>query len=174
MAWDTNVDRMNVSSSLPAPELDVSEWIGTPSSLEALRGQVVLIEAFQMLCPGCIRYGLPQAQRVQRMFPDVAVIGLHTVFEHHAVTGPDALKVFLSEFGIHFPVGIDRHDVRSIPVTMERYQLQGTPSTLVIDRERRLRLSHFGAVDDLALGGVLGRLLSEGDGRDSQPDSADE
>ena len=148
----------------------MTEWIGAPSPLESLRGRVVLIEAFQMLCPGCIQYGLPQAQRVQRMFPEVAVLGLHTVFEHHAVTGPDALKVFLSEFGIGFPVGIDRHDGRSIPVTMERYELRGTPSTLVIDREGRLRLSHFGAVDDLALGGVLGRLLGEGEHADAGGD----
>jgi hypothetical protein len=77
---------------------------------------VVLIEAFQMLCPGCIRYGLPQARRVQRAFPDSAVVGIHTVFEHHEVTGPDALEVFLSEFGIGFPVGIDRHDGQPIPV----------------------------------------------------------
>ncbi|MGH3560477.1 MAG: hypothetical protein ACRDTN_01360 [Mycobacterium sp.] len=53
----------------PAPELDVSEWLGEASPLESLRGRVVLIEAFQMLCPGCIRYGLPQAQRVLRLFP---------------------------------------------------------------------------------------------------------
>ena len=31
----------------------------------------------------------------------------------------------------------------------------------MIDREGQLRLSHFGAIDDLALGGVLGRLLGE-------------
>jgi hypothetical protein len=121
----------------------------------------VLIEAFQMLCPGCISYGLPQAQKVQKMLKDVTVIGLHTVFEHHEVTGPDALKVFLAEFGIGFPVGIDRHENHRIPVTMQRYQLQGTPSTLVIDRAGRLRLSHFGKIDDLALGSVLGRLLEE-------------
>lgn len=150
-------------SPSPAPELDVTEWIGEPSPLESLRGRVVLIETFQMLCPGCIRYGLPQAQRVHQLFPSIAVIGLHTVFEHHAVTGPDALKVFLSEFGIRFPVGIDRHDGgRSMPVTMQRYGLQGTPSTLVIDRFGRLRLSHLGVVDDLALGVLLGELLVEG------------
>lgn len=149
-------------SPSPAPELDVAEWIGEPSPLESLRGRVVLIETFQMLCPGCIHYGLPQAQRVHRLFPSIAVIGLHTVFEHHAVTGPDALKVFLSEFGIHFPVGIDRHDDgRSMPVTMQRYGLQGTPSTLVIDRVGRLRFSHLGVVDGLALGVLLGELLVE-------------
>ncbi len=155
-----------LSESLPlAPELDVSEWLGDASPLESLRGRVVLIEAFQMLCPGCIHYGIPQAQRVHRLFPQVAVIGLHTVFEHHAVTGRDALEVFLSEFGIGFPVGIDRHeDGHMMPVTMRRYHLEGTPSTLVIDRAGRLRFSHLGSVEDLALGVILGQLLTEGDG----------
>ncbi|HEU4361393.1 MAG TPA: TlpA family protein disulfide reductase [Mycobacterium sp.] len=150
--------------SLPlAPELDVSEWLGAPSSLESLRGRVVLIEAFQMLCPGCIRYGLPQVQRIHQLFPQVAVIGLHTVFEHHAVTGRDALEVFVAEFGIRFPVGIDRHDGDdTMPVTMRRYHLEGTPSTLLIDRTGRLRFSHLGAVDDLVLGVLLGQSLTEG------------
>lgn len=153
------------SESLPlAPELDVCEWLGEPSTLESLRGRVVLIEAFQMLCPGCIRYGLPQAQKVHRLFPQIAVIGLHTVFEHHAVTGRDALEVFVAEFGIHFPVGIDRHDGDdTMPVTMRRYRLEGTPSTLLIDKTGRLRFSHLGAVEDLVLGGLLGQLLTEGD-----------
>ncbi|GAB3046358.1 redoxin domain-containing protein [Parafrigoribacterium mesophilum] len=151
---------MTDSSNL-APELDVSEWIGQPSPLESLRGRVVLIEAFQMLCPGCISYGLPQAEKVKRMLKDVAVVGLHTVFEHHEVTGPEALKVFLAEFGIDFPVGVDRHERDAIPVTMQRYGLQGTPSTLVIDRAGHLRFSHFGKIDDLALGSILGRLLDE-------------
>ncbi|HTM84767.1 MAG TPA: TlpA disulfide reductase family protein [Mycobacterium sp.] len=146
-----------------APELDVVEWLGVPSSLESLRGRVVLVETFQMLCPGCIRYGLPQAQRVHRQFPQVAVVGLHTVFEHHAVTGSAALKVFLAEFDIRFPVGIDRHeDGRAMPVTMRQYGLQGTPSTLLIDRAGRLRFSHLGAVDDLVLGVLLGELLADG------------
>lgn len=151
-----------------APELEISEWIGEPSPLASLRGRVVLIETFQMLCPGCIRYGLPQAQKVHRLFPQTAVIGLHTVFEHHAVTGPEALKVFLSEFDIRFPVGIDRHEGGDpMPVTMRRYGLQGTPSTLVIDRTGRLRFAHLGAVDDLALGILLGQLHAEGtDGSD--------
>jgi thiol-disulfide isomerase/thioredoxin len=152
---------MSITAGTLAPELDVSAWIGTPSPLESLRGRVVLVEAFQMLCPGCVRFGLPQAQRVQHAFPEVAVVGFHTVFEHHEVTGPDALAAFLSEFGIDFPVGIDRHDGQAIPVTMKRYELRGTPSTLVIDKAGHLRFSHFGTLDDLNLGVVLGRLLEE-------------
>ncbi|HEX7321882.1 MAG TPA: TlpA disulfide reductase family protein [Mycobacterium sp.] len=157
-----------VESAPLAPELDVAEWIGNPSPLESLRGRVVLVETFQMLCPGCIHYGLPQAQKVHRLLPEVAVIGLHTVFEHHAVTGRAALEVFLSEFGIGFPVGIDRHeDGNPMPMTMRRYRLEGTPSTLLIDRVGRLRFSHLGAVDDLALGALLGQLLTEGEGAES-------
>ena len=144
-----------------APELDVDGWVGTPTPLASVRGHVVLIEAFQMLCAGCIYHGLPQAQRVQRLFPDVVVVGLHTAFEHRAVTGRDALEVFVSELGISFPVAIDRHDSDTIPITMRRYALGGTPSTIVIDRSGRVRLSHLGTLDDLALGGVLGRLLAE-------------
>ncbi|MDP3892718.1 TlpA disulfide reductase family protein [Nocardioides sp.] len=144
-----------------APEFDVSEWIGQPQPLEDLRGRVVLVETFQMLCPGCVSHGLPQATRVQAAFPDVAVVGLHTVFEHHDAMTPLALRAFLSEYRITFPVGIDRHDADPIPTTMQSYGLQGTPSTLLIDRLGRLRLSAFGALDDLQLGVHLGRLLDE-------------
>jgi len=152
---------MAPAQHVPAPEFDVEEWIGTPSPLASLRGKVVLVEAFQMLCAGCVNYGIPQAQRVQRMFPNVAVVGLHTVFEHHEVTGPDALKVFLHEFGVRFPVGIDRHDGDSIPVTMRTYGLEGTPSTLLFDKAGSLMFSHLGKVDDLALGVMIGQLIAQ-------------
>lgn len=39
--------------------------------------------------------------------------------------------------------------------------MQGTPTLLLIDRAGRLRLQHFGTVDDLRLGAQLGRLLAE-------------
>ncbi len=149
-----------------APELDVDEWLNSePLTLEGLRGKVVLIEAFQMLCPGCVTTALPQVVEVRRAFADdqLVVIGLHTVFEHHEVTGPDALTVFLSEFGISFPVGIDRHDDprSAIPSTMRRYGLRGTPSQILIDRNGRLRALDFGAVDDLVVGARIGQLLAE-------------
>ena len=41
------------------PELQTTDWLNTdePVSLGALRGKVVVIEAFQMLCPGCVSHG---------------------------------------------------------------------------------------------------------------------
>ncbi len=149
----------------PAPELVVSEWLNTddPPTLLRLRGQVVVIEAFQMLCPGCVAHGLPQAQRVQATFgTDLVVLGLHTVFEHHAAMTPVALAAFLHEYRITFPVGVDASQPDDdIPVTMRRYGLRGTPSLLLVDRSGRLRANVFGQIDDLALGASLARLLAE-------------
>ncbi len=148
----------------PAPPLQISEWINTDTPLElaALHGKVVVLHAFQMLCPGCIAHGLPQAERLHRIFAEdgVVVIGLHTVFEHHAVTGPDALRAFVHEYRWSFPIGIDRAtEGRLIPQTMRAYGMQGTPSLVLIDRNGQMRLQHMGKIDDLALGGIIGRLL---------------
>lgn len=79
-----------------APAWSTERWFNTdaPLTLDALRGRVVMLYAFQMLCPGCVSHGIPQAQRVAREFADapVTVVGLHTVFEHHAVMGPEASR----------------------------------------------------------------------------------
>lgn len=150
------------SRNYPAPELEVDEWIGTPHTLADLRGKVVLIEAFQMLCAGCVRYGIPQAQKVHRAFPKVTVLGLHSVFEHHEAMGVDALKVFLSEFRITFPVAVDKQDGGYLPVTMRKYGMEGTPTTVIIDQDGGVAFSHLGQLDDLVLGGLLGEVLGRG------------
>ncbi|MCC6438713.1 MAG: TlpA family protein disulfide reductase [Acidimicrobiales bacterium] len=153
------------NSSRPAPPLDVSTWFNTqaPLSLADLRGQVVVIEAFQMLCPGCVSHGLPQAQRIVDTFGgDVTVLGLHTVFEHHNAMTPVSLEAFLHEYRIGFPVGVDTHDrPGGMPITMSRYQLRGTPSLVLIDRGGTIRLNAFGHIDDLTVGAAIARLVDE-------------
>ena len=149
-----------------ASPLRAAQWFNTekPIALDALRGRVVVIHAFQMLCPGCVSQGLPQAMKVHKLFPssEVVVLGLHTVFEHHDVMGQNALKVFLHEYRITFPVGVDLPATdHPVPTTMQAYGLRGTPSSVVIDRSGRVRLNHFGLMDDLQLGALLGTLLSE-------------
>ncbi|APZ95718.1 redoxin family protein [Fuerstiella marisgermanici] len=149
-----------------APDWDVSEWLNTPAplTLQELRGRVVLVEAFQMLCPGCVGEALPQAKRVASTFDDqdVAVIGLHTVFEHHAAQGGrDALAAFLHEYGITFPVGIDRVSTQLLPITMAAYKMQGTPTQILIDRNGYLRKQQFGSCEDLKLGAEIMALMRE-------------
>ena len=148
------------------PELQVSEWFNTdtPLTLAALRGQVVVLHASQMLCPGCVAHGLPQAKRLAQVFAaqGLVLIGLHTVFEHHAVMTPAALRVFLHEYRIGFPVGVDMPgESGPLPRTMQAYQLGGTPSLLVFDRAGQLQLKQLGQVDDLPLGALLGELLAQ-------------
>ena len=79
-----------------APEITVSRWFNTPEplTLAGLRGRPVLLHAFQMLCPGCVSHGTPQTQRAFELFrnSDLQVIGLHTVFEHHAAMTPVSLE----------------------------------------------------------------------------------
>lgn len=147
------------------PEWQVSTWLNTPNplTLRDLRGKVVLLHTFQMLCPGCVAYGLPQAERVRQTFPatELAVVGLHTVFEHHAVMNVDALRAFIHEYRWSLPIGVDEPDGRGgLSLTMSRYGLRGTPSCLVLDRQGRVQLHHFGQIDDLSLGALLGRLIA--------------
>ncbi len=155
-----------LSPPATAAPLSIAQWFNTEASitLDSLRGRVVLIHAFQMLCPGCVAQGLPQAMKVHQLFPasEVVVLGLHTVFEHHDAMTPTTLKAFLHEYRITFPVGVDRPAADSpIPTTMQAYGLRGTPSLIVIDRQGVVRLNHFGHIEDLALGALLGTLVSE-------------
>lgn len=150
----------------PAPEWDIAQWFNTPTalSLSALRGRVIVAGAFQMLCPGCVAQTIPQLRQAHAMFSGqgVAVIGLHTVFEHHDAMGPRALAAFLHEYRVSFPVGVDRAiEDDPIPSTMRRYRMQGTPTLLLIDRSGRLRRHTFGHVPDLQLGAEIGALIGE-------------
>jgi peroxiredoxin len=156
---------MTISSRV-APELRVSQWFNTerPLSLQALRGRVVVLHAFQMLCPGCVTHGIPQAAAVHAAFPpdEVAVIGLHSVFEHHEAMAPHALQAFIHEYRIAFPVAVDAAGTPGpVPQTMQAYGLRGTPSLMVLDHEGRIRLHQFGRMDDLRLGALIGELRAE-------------
>ena len=154
----------------PAPPWVTQQWFNSDGAVQLadLRGKVVVLHAFQMLCPACVLQGLPQAQRVHATFApqDVAVIGLHTVFEHHSAMTPVSLAAFLHEFRIGFPVGVDApgNDGRNpIPLTMQAYGMQGTPSLVLIDRHGRVRHHAFGAQDDLLLGAAIAALVVEGE-----------
>lgn len=152
----------------PAPEWQAERWLNSdrPLTLADFRGRIVALHAFQMLCPGCVQHGLPQAQRIARTFDPsrVAVIGLHTVFEHHAAMAPEALAVFASEYRLTFPIGIDApSDVGPIPRTMAAYGMQGTPTLILIDHAGRLRKQSFGVEDDMRTGADIGFLLAEQD-----------
>lgn len=148
-----------------APALSVSQWFNTDAepTLEGLRGKVVVIEAFQMLCPGCVSHGVPQIKSIWETFPEdqVSVLGLHTVFEHHEAMTPVSLAAFIHEYDLRFPVGVDQPGAAAMPKTMEAYSMRGTPSLIIIDRQGRLRANHFGQATDMRVAYHITSLLHE-------------
>lgn len=157
---------MNDNAHPMAPALQVERWFNTPApiTLDALRGKVVVLEAFQMLCPGCVSHGTPQTQRAHAMFrnTDLQVIGLHTVFEHHAAMTPVSLKAFVHENRLTFPIGVDTAGVDSpIPATMASYGMRGTPTLIVIRRNGTVYHHGFGQQDDMAVGAMIAAVLGE-------------
>ena len=149
------------------PELQVEAWLNTnkPLTLAKLKGRVVVLVAFQMLCPGCVSHALPQAKKLaERFSPDeVAVIGLHCVFEHHQVMTIDALKAFNHEYRWSFPIAVDKpgSGKHGLPLTMEAYEMRGTPTVLLFDRQGRLRRHYLGQVDDIRIAAEIMSLAIE-------------
>jgi peroxiredoxin len=158
---------MSDSETIEAPEWIVSQWLNSEAdiTLASLRGRVVVAGAFQMLCPGCVSDLIPQLRKAHALFKgaEVSIVGLHTVFEHHAAMEPVSLQAFLHENRITFPVGVDRPGLpeQAIPQTMQLYGMQGTPTMLLIDRRGHLRRMGFGHMDDMQLGAEIMALLGE-------------
>src|ERR1700721_2251003 len=120
-----------MTTSTYAPELHVQTWFNTdrPLLLSTLRGRVIVLTAFQVLCPNSIGSGVPQAQRIYETFApsDVAVIGLHTTFEHHDAFNAAVLKAFIQEYRLKFPIALDQpNSAGPIPHPMERNNRRGT------------------------------------------------
>lgn len=153
---------MNVQAA-KAPAWTTSRWVNSdPLTVDDLRGKVIALQAFQMLCPGCVTVALPQARKLTQVFgAELAVVGLHSVFEHHEAMTETALRAFTYEFGLDFPIAIDAHNGFQEPITFADYEMKGTPTMVLIDRRGRLRAQHFGAVDDMSLARAITQLAME-------------
>jgi len=196
-----------------APNLQVSEWVqGIPTNFDQEKDQIVLVEVFQVNCPGCFMYGIPEAINIYNNYRDegVRVLGVATAFEDYDKNTLDNLKLLLEtgevigdtkqglgqygklndsklDYKIPFPVAVDSlkkttqdisqgrimdiinnqipdfdsqpEDYRNQMIqrvkdyltskeyeaeTFEMYSLQGTPSTILVDRKGILRDVSFG------------------------------
>jgi hypothetical protein len=147
------------------PAFLTAQYFNAPEAptLEKLKGKVVVLLGFQMLCPGSLRHALPQAERLARAFnaDEVAVVGLHMVFENHKDMTPSLLEPFLKAERITIPILVDAPSGDGMPKTMEAYGMQGTPTVLLFDRQGRLRRHYLGAVDDVRLGAEIMALALE-------------
>ena len=204
---------MTAAIGQKAPNLSISEWVqGMPTNLDEEKDHIVLVEVFQVNCPGCFMYGIPQAIEIYNRYKDdgVRVIGVATAFEDFDKNTLENLKMLaetgqvigetlqsLGQYGkldgdklgykIPFPLGMDAlvrttgepsqsaimdviypqipdfdsknkeyrdqiiRRVRDHMVskeysarTFETYALNGTPSSILVDREGILRDVSFG------------------------------
>jgi thiol-disulfide isomerase/thioredoxin len=209
-----------------APLLPVSDWVqGGPVNFDQLSGRVVLVEVFQLNCPGCFLYSLPEAVDLYQRYFDkgLSVLGVATAFEDFDKNNLDNLirliengdvvgetQLMLGRQGkliagqlpyrIPFPVAMDRLHKRQADVsqdeiiafindhisdfeqqpeiyqqqireqvqhyfeslayhaeTFELFDLKGTPSHILVDKQGLLRDCEFGGYPDLEAR-VLGLL----------------
>ena len=153
----------------PAPEFEVGVWMnGEGVTLSELRGKVVLIDFFQLWCPGCKRFSIPLVTQWKQTFAAdiqagrLEVISIHTVFEGHDYQNNERLTAFLAERNIDHLVGVDLHkDGARVPETMRRFQTRGTPEIAMIDKDGVIRFQQFGGFPTDEAEAFLKLLLSE-------------
>ncbi len=152
-----------------APEWKIAKWIkGEGSSLADLKGQVVIIDFFQLWCPGCNKFSIPLMSLWEKEFaPEISskklsLISIHTVFEGHEYQTNKRLQKFIKEKKFGHPVGVDNQSpVSRLPDTMRTYQTYGTPEMAFIDKKGRLRFQKFGYFDPEWATTFVRQLLSE-------------
>ena len=67
-----------------APNFQVSEWVqGAPTNFDQEKDHIVLLEVFQVNCPGCFMHAIPEAIKIYNKYggDGVRVLGLATAFE---------------------------------------------------------------------------------------------
>jgi hypothetical protein len=127
-------------------DISIETWIqGGLMTLNDLVGSVVLVEVFQVNCPGCFLYALPKAIQLHETFHEkgLTIIGLATAFEDYDKNTLENLRRLVEsgevigetlkalnhqgmltdgklEWRLPFPVGMDRVLPDTEPLTQER------------------------------------------------------
>lgn len=131
-----------------APELIAGgEWFNLPAgrqslTLKELRGKVVLIDFWTYTCINCIRT-LPYLKDWDAKYRDrgLVIIGVHTPefeFEKQA----ENVRKAIADFGLTYPVMQDNDYA-----TWRAYSNQYWPAKYFIDKNGKIRATHFGEGD---------------------------
>ena len=90
---------MSIQIGALAPKIKVSEWVqGRPIDTTQEKGNVVVAEVFQVNCPGCFLYGLPEIINIYNRYQGEAIriFGLATAFEDYEKNTLSNLKMLVS------------------------------------------------------------------------------
>ena len=150
--------RLNLPDLGPAAELvGTGQWFNAaPTTLAALRGQVVIVDFWTFACYNC-NNTLPYIKTWYDKYADqgLVILGVHTpefAYEHEAANVANAIE----QKGIKFPV-VQDNDYR----TWRAYNNHYWPAFYFVDAQGRLRHTHFGegAYDESEQ--VIRQLLAE-------------
>ena len=77
-------DCMVVQIGQKAPNLKISQWVqGLDTNLDNQGDNIILVDVFQVNCPGCFMYGIPESIEIYNKYKTegVSVLGVATAFE---------------------------------------------------------------------------------------------
>ncbi len=85
---------------IKSPPLQVSKWVqGLETNVDKEKDSVILVEVFQVNCPGCFLYGIPQAIDIYKKYrkDGVVVLGVATAFEDFDKNTLENLELLLTK-----------------------------------------------------------------------------
>lgn len=129
-----------LDAGTPAPELVADAWINAdaPIALADLRGGPVLLEFWSKDCSPC-RGRIDEMQAIQAEYAPrgLQLVTMHVSLEKQAPRqDADAVRRFVAEWGIEYPVAIDQTGVG-----FEDYAFGYLPHAVLIDAEGRVTWS---------------------------------
>ena len=121
----------------PAPEFKLTTLDGKPVSLADYKNKVVLLNFWATWCGPC-RAEIPDLVQLQNKYKDqLQVIGLVVDDEDQ-----EAIKTFVGEHGINYPVAIATNELR-----LEYGGIPALPSSFLLNAEGRVVQKHEGLRD---------------------------
>lgn len=151
-----------IDEGVSAPEIiPGGEWFNLPSgqnklTLKELRGKVVLVDFWTYTCINCIRT-LPYLSDWYKKYEKdgFVIIGVHTP-EFEFEKDPKNLAKALSDYKITYPVVQDNNYA-----TWNAYSNHYWPAKYLIDKNGKIRFTHFGEGQYDEFEGYIQKLLEE-------------
>jgi len=123
----------------PAPDFKLTGLDGKPFALADSRGKVILLNFWATWCGPC-RAEIPDLVGLQNKYKDrLQILGL-VVDDDDG----DAIKGFVEEFGVNYPVAIASNEIR-----FQYGGIAALPTSFVLDAEGRIVQKHEGLRDPL-------------------------
>jgi cytochrome c biogenesis protein CcmG/thiol:disulfide interchange protein DsbE len=132
----------------PAPEFTLDLLDGSTTTLDDLRGRVVVLNFWASWCSPC-RLEAPALQSVWETYQDQGVVFVGVTYRD----AEGASMAFIEEYGITYPNGVDKGSRIS-----RDYGVTAVPETFVIDRQGQVAWFQIGEVREETLVWQLERL----------------